>query len=69
MAAPHPLQVQLPATFGFSPVGAPAAASPPGLVVSLLFAKHALHVRPLLLRGSNGSCVMAPPQVLQVQFP
>ena len=36
---------------------------------SLLLAKHARQVSPFSLRGWKGSSVMAPPQLLQVQFP
>ncbi len=68
MAAPQPLQVQLPATFGFSPAGASDDAPSAGAAFRLL-AKQALQVRPLSLRGSKGNCVMAPPHLLQVQFP
>ena len=69
MAAPQVLQVQFPATFGFS---APFATAPEllsAVAPPRLLAKQALQVRPLLLLGSNGSWVIAPPQVLQVQFP
>ncbi len=69
MGAPQPLHVQLPATFGFSPAGVSEDSPSVGAEVFRLLAKQALQVKPLLLRGSNGSCVIAPPQVLQVQFP
>lgn len=36
---------------------------------SLLLAKHARQVSPFSLRGWKGSWVMAPPQLLQIQFP
>ena len=69
MAAPQPLQVQFPATFGFSPAEESDDCPPSGAVAFRLFAKHALQVRPLSLRGSNGSWVIAPPHLLHVQFP
>jgi hypothetical protein len=68
IGAPQPLQVQLPATFGFSPAGASDDVPSEGEAF-LLLAKQALQVRPLSLRGSNGSWVIAPPHLLQVQLP
>lgn len=56
------------AGMGSSAVGIAGSAAA-AFSFSLLLAKHARHVSPFSLRGWNGNWVIAPPQLLQVQFP
>ncbi len=64
MAVPQVAHFQSPEKVGFSPLLLLL-----GCAFPLLLLWQSRHIRPSVLRGSNGNSVMAAPQPLQVQFP